>query len=152
MATTPRIRHLRHRIFDRVRHSRRLRAWLVKQADRLSITTREVFEMLRNSSALAVERAEPASAPPTNLTPPYIGGATSIANQKVGNHGTWTGEPVFTIRWLLDGEAISDQTGYSIPSEAFTEADVGKDLVFEVTATNDDGTLVVESDPLTLTA
>lgn len=152
MSRTPRIRHLRHRLFDRVRHSQRLQAWLLKQADRLSITTREVFEMLRNSSALAVEKAEPAGTAPTNLTPPYISGATSVGNLKMGNAGTWDGEPVLTFRWLLDGVAVDGQTGGQIASSNFTEDDIGKDLVFEVTGTNDFGTLVVESDPMTLTA
>lgn len=152
MATTPRIRHLRHRLFDRVRHSRRLKAWLAFQAERLMISTYDVFEMLRNSSAQAVERAEPAGTAPTNTSPPYISGASSIGNMKTGNPGVWDGEPVLTYRWLLDGEAIEGQTGTSIVSETFVEGDVGKELVFEVTGTNDHGTLVVESEPMTLTS
>lgn len=52
---TPKIRHLRHRTFERTRHSKHLLSWLAAQAARLEVTAAEVFDSLVGGSAVEVE-------------------------------------------------------------------------------------------------
>lgn len=57
MSGTPYIRHLRHRNYDRTRHSQRFNEWLDEQATRLGITAEEVFDLLKEGmSAVEVEQ------------------------------------------------------------------------------------------------
>ncbi|USL90045.1 hypothetical protein [Vibrio phage vB_VpaS_CHI] len=56
-------RHLRHRSFNRVRHSKRMKDWLATQGTRLEKTPEEVFELLKTNTAAEVE-AMPTPPPP----------------------------------------------------------------------------------------
>ncbi|CAM0068665.1 hypothetical protein VPHK251G3_0007 [Vibrio phage K251 g3] len=44
-------RHLRHRKFSRVRHSKDMLAWLTEQGTRLGKTPEQVFELLKANSS-----------------------------------------------------------------------------------------------------
>lgn len=57
-----RIRHMKHRNLERVRHSRKLLNFLDVQADRLEVTVSEVFAQLKtigSAGVLALPTPEP---------------------------------------------------------------------------------------------
>src|SRR4029453_16534468 len=62
--------------------------------------------------------------------------------------GTWTGAALpFTRRWLRDGAAIGGQTATTY---AVSAADVGHQVVCEVTARNGTGPTIATSEPVVI--
>lgn len=51
-------RYVRHRVYDRLRHSEQFLKWLDAQAERLSMTAKEVFEDLLVAQNLTFEQVE----------------------------------------------------------------------------------------------
>ena len=137
MARTPRIRHLRHRDFDRARHSSRFLAWLDAQADRLAKTAKEVFALLVGSSAQEVEALASASEP-ANTVLPTITGTAQVGVELSASTGTWTGNPTptYTYQWLADATEIDGATDSTYTP---VEGDLGKALTITVTGTNSEG-------------
>ena len=99
-------RHVRHREYERLRHSTRFVAWLNDQAVRLGITQDQVFELLKQFS---FERFGDFDAAPV------IDVAGSIAgNPKVGETLTYT--PIVyeetpdqvVIQWIIDGDVVEE--------------------------------------------
>lgn len=74
---------------------------------------------------------------------PTITGTAQEGETLTGDPGTHDGESA-TYRWLADDVAIGGETGLTLELEA---AQVDAVIVFEVTATNDAGSTVAESDP-----
>lgn len=56
-------RYVRHRVYDRLRHSARFLKWLDGQAARLEMTSQEVFEELLVDQGLTYEQVEGLPAP-----------------------------------------------------------------------------------------
>ena len=56
-------RNVRHRDYDRLRHSDHMKAWLVEQAARLEQTEEYVFETLLRDQGLTYEQVENLPAP-----------------------------------------------------------------------------------------
>ena len=138
MARTPRIRHLRHRAYERVRHSSRLLAWLDAQAERLAKTAKEIFELLAGgSTAEEIEGMASASAP-ENTAVPTITGTAQVGVELSASTGTWTGNPTptYAYQWQADGSDIADATDSTYTP---VEDDVGKKLTVTVTGTNSEG-------------
>lgn len=51
-------RNVRHREYEKLRHSHHLEKWLDDQASRLGITAKEVFDTLLGSQGLTYEQVE----------------------------------------------------------------------------------------------
>lgn len=51
-------RYVRHRTYDRLRHSEQFLKWLDEQAERLLMTAQEVFEDLLVAQGLSYEQVE----------------------------------------------------------------------------------------------
>ena len=134
MSRTPRIKHLRHSEFDRVRYRGRFLAWLSAQASRLSGQAIAIFAlMLRGYSAEDVENATGAG--PANTVSPSITGTATSGQTLTAVNGTWTGTPTPTLtrRWLADNVVIPGATGQTF---VLTAGQVGKKISVEYTATN----------------
>lgn len=135
MARLPYLRHVRHRQYDRVRHSSRLIAWLSEQAVRLGNTAQDIFWMLKAgmTAAQIADTAPPVPAPENTVAPAITGTATVGSTLTVSN-GTWTGSPTgYTYAWLSGGTVVSGQTAHTYVVVA---GDAGKAITARVTATN----------------
>lgn len=91
----------------------------------------------------------------TNDARPTITGSGVVGEVLIGDMGTWTSTGAadgsdlsYARRWLVDGTPVAGETGFSyVPRPA----DVGKDVVFEVTVSRDGAEDVTEvSDPVTV--
>jgi hypothetical protein len=87
--------------------------------------------------------------PTDNTGTPSISGATVDGVTLTGDPGTWTGTPtpILTSQWLrcTDGDC-SPIDGATGTTYALTPDDVGSTIEFEVTGTNDVGTVTKDSD------
>ena len=97
-------RYVRHRDYDRLRHSTRFLAWLDEQASRLGISAEAVFDLLKQFS---FERfADFASAPSVDTAGSVTGDA------EVGATLTYT--PIVydetpdevVVQWIIGGEVV----------------------------------------------
>ena len=79
----------------------------------------------------------PGSAP-VNTKAPEVSGTPAVGDALTCSHGTWTGTPTptFNYQWLRAGSPISLAT---TSSYTVVEADAGRTLTCEVTATNSEG-------------
>ena len=83
---------------------------------------------------------------PASITRPGVTGAALEGGTLTCGDGTWTGAVLpFSRRWLRDGAAIAGQTGATYVVAA---ADVGHQVVCEVTARNGTGPTVATSEPV----
>lgn len=143
-------RYVRHRSFDRLRHSRKFLAWLDEQADRLTLTAQFIFEQLLVAMGLTFEQVEDVAPgeyeAPANTVAPSITGTAQEGQTLTAVDGTWTGspEPTITRQWQRDGEPIEGETGttYDLVAD-----DVGTVITLAVTATNVVGSDTEISDP-----
>lgn len=143
MARTPRIKHLRHREVERVRHSSRFLAWLAAQATRLVTSTSNIFNMLV-AGATADQVESTTGSFPWNTVIPEITGTAKQGSTLTATDGTWTGTPApsYTRTWRRDGVIIPDATATTY---VLTADDVGATISVAVTATNTLGAVVVSS-------
>jgi hypothetical protein len=79
---------------------------------------------------------------PSNTGAPSIPPSPRVGETISCNPGTWTGSPSFAFAWRRDGTPIAgaDEQTYTVAS-----ADVGRDLVCRVTATNAAGSATADS-------
>lgn len=93
----------------------------------------------------------PKPQPPINTTAPSISGSAVVGQSLSGSTGSWTGRRLaFTYRWLrcdTSGAGCAAVAGATGTGYLVAAADAGFTLRFEVTATNDDGSLVATSAP-----
>ena len=102
---------------------------------------------------ILVEEPEPAA---ENTEPPSITGSGVVGEELTGHDGDWTstGEPdgsdlTFDRQWLKDGSPIPGEIGSTYTP---VEADLGRELTFQVVAGRPDADPVVAtSDPVTVT-
>lgn len=81
--------------------------------------------------------------PPRNVTSPAISGTAREGETLTGTKGTWARTVESTTgTWLRDGTPVGTGTTY-----ALTSADVGRTLVYRVTATNAAGSTSASSQP-----
>lgn len=90
--------------------------------------------------------AEPnrATAVPRNTSPPTITGTQRVGQTLTGNPGTWTGtSPItFTYQWIRCNSQLANCgtiAGATSRQHALTADDLGRRLIFFVTARNADG-------------
>lgn len=90
------------------------------------------------------------SAPPVpaNSVLPTIVGVVQPTIEVICDPGTWTGGPVFDVQWTADGVPLAGETNTTY---TITVAEA-VDLRCEVTATNETGTGVATSNPVTVQA
>ena len=138
MARTPRIRHLRHRDFDRVRHSSRFLAWLDAQAARLEKTAKQIFALLAGGASAQEVEGMATPAAPENTAVPTITGTAQVGVELTASTGTWTGSPTptYAYQWAAGGVDITDATASTYTP---VTGDVGKTLTVTVTGTNSKG-------------
>lgn len=143
MARTPRARHVRHREFDRLRHSQRFLEWLSAQATRLTTTSQAVFTALRSMLPSEIEALANIDIP-ANTVLPAITGTAQVAQVLTSSTGTWTGVPApsYTYQWKLAGAAIDGETDNTYTVRA---GDVGSTVTVTVTATNAGGSVSATS-------
>jgi hypothetical protein len=82
--------------------------------------------------------------PPENTVAPVITGTTVEGSTLTGSNGSWSGSVAsYSRQWLRDGAEISGATNSTY---VLTEADVGTDITFRVTANNAGGNDTATSD------
>lgn len=141
MATTPRVRYLRHRQLDRLRYSDRIPAWLAAQATRLTTTVSAVFDalkVLQPREILALANIDL----PANTVAPAITGTAQVGQTLTVSTGTWTGvpTPTYTRQWKRGGAEIKGAIGTTyVP----TTADIGATITCTVKATNPGGSVSI---------
>lgn len=137
MARTPHMRHVRHRSFDRLRHSRRFRQFLEEQGERLFMSPEDVFNDLMKAQGLTAEQvaAREPEIGPGNTVAPVISGSTVVGQVLTTSDGTWTGSPAptFTYQWRRGGVDIA---GATAKTYTLVVADEGALMTAVVTATN----------------
>lgn len=148
--TTPHLRYVRYRHYSRIRHSRKLKAFLAAQATRLDLDPEVVFNVLMKEQGLTAEQiaALPNDAPipgaPVNTAPPELSDTTpAVGSTIAGTDGTWQGDDiVFSYQWLLDGAPIEGETANELE---ILPGWVGQEVSFRVTATNSLGSVSATS-------
>ena len=145
-------RYIRHRKFNRIRHSRRLLKWLEEQATRLSVTEEALFNLMVGNrfSFQAVESLTTFPEVPENSAKPTITGTAEIGETLTATPGTWTGdpEPTLSYQWYRDdGEEVYPIDGATGLTYELTAEDEGKVVFVRETAVNLVGTMFVDSDP-----
>lgn len=135
---TARIRYLRHRSLERLRHSTRLLAWLDAQATRLTTTVAAVFNALHFLKPAEIEALSNIDIP-VNTVSPAITGTAQVNETLTVSNGTWTAAPTatYSYQWNRAGVAIPDATASTY---VVVEDDIGSTLTCTVTATNVSGT------------
>ncbi len=86
----------------------------------------------------------PALSAPANTVIPAITGTAELGEILTASDGTWTGypNPTFARQWKRDGENI---IGATTSSYTLIEDDIGSEITFSVTATNNQGTSTATS-------
>ena len=134
-------RYVRHRDYDRLRHSKRFKGWLEAQATRLGKTAEEVFDMLKDGETFETIQGlptPPVAVAPANTVAPAITGTAQVGQTLTVSNGTWTGTPAptFARQWKKGGANIASATGATyVP----VVGDVGAVITCTVTATNSAG-------------
>lgn len=125
----PHIRHLRHRKFERVRHSSNLLGFLSAQAARLGSTASAVFKDLIGSSAEAIAGAGAV----TNTVVPAVTGTAQVGQVLTVSNGTWTPATglTYAYQWKSGGANVGTNQNTYTP----VAGDVGKTITATVTAT-----------------
>lgn len=145
MTNRVRPRHVRHRKYERLRHSTYFLRWLNAEADRTGTTPDDIFQQLLDGKTFETIEAEPSVAPPTNVDLPSISGTTTVGETLTCDPGTWDGYPApdFTYQWKRNGTVIDGAT-----SDTYTlvEDDATAMISCSVTGTNDAGSETVDSD------
>jgi hypothetical protein len=86
--------------------------------------------------------------PPVNTVAPVISGTTTIGQTLSTTNGTWDNDPdSFTYQWKRDGSNIGSATNSTYQLVA---ADLGTDIICEVTATNEAGSASEDSNTLSI--
>lgn len=141
---TVRVRYLRHRHLERLRHSRQFLAWLEAQATRLSTEVEVIFDRLLSGGTSS--QIENLSGEYPNIdVDPSITGTAEVGETLTADEGTWNGSPTsYSFQWLRGTVPIAgaDEDTYVI-----VEDDVGEQLAVLVTATNALGSVSALSDP-----
>lgn len=84
----------------------------------------------------------PEGGAPANTLLPSIAGIAQEGQVLTVREGTWSGSPVFTYQWKLDGVNISGATGNTY---TVVTGDVGKAITVAVTGTNSSGSATATS-------
>lgn len=144
MARTPHLRYVRHRRYDRLRHSTRFKAFLAEQADRLGVTPEDVFELMKAGATAEQITQLPAAAAPVNTALPTVTGTPQVGQVLTCTPGTWTGNPTptFTYQWQRGTTNIAGATNATYTAVA---ADAGQTLRCVVTASNTKGSASANS-------
>ena len=148
MARYLRARYVRHRHFNRIRHSTAFKGFLAEQADRLSMTEEEVFDLMKaGASADDIRNTAPEPQPvaPVNTVPPSISGTPTVGEILSAANGTWTGDPApgYEYQWNRDSVAIS---GATASDYTLVVDDEGTNITVTVTASNTAGSASATSD------
>jgi hypothetical protein len=88
-----------------------------------------------------------AVAPVNGVAPSISGGDLEEGDVLTANPGIWAPFATFTYQWQRDGVNISGATS---PTYTLVEADEGKDITVDVTATNTGGTATASSLPIAI--
>lgn len=141
-------RYLRHRRFERVRHSTHFRTFLEEQATRLTITAEQVFnELMVKLGYTATDIANmEAFETPTVGTAAVITG-TPTEGEELTATAAFLGNPTPSVsyQWQADGVDIADAT-----QDTYTvvTADIGANITCDVTGTNIKGSISTTSNAL----
>lgn len=129
------IRHLRHRLYERVRHSSRLSQWLAQQATRIGVSAGVIFGLLRSGMTSSQIDAQVAAVVPSNTVLPTITGTAKVGVVLTASKGTWLGTPTptYTYQWKKAGVAIAGQTATTYTP---VTGDIGAVLSVTVTGVN----------------
>lgn len=141
---TVRVRCLRHRHLERLRHSRQFLAWLEAQATRLSTEVEVIFDRLLSGETSSQIENLSGEYPNVDVDP-SITGTAEVGETLTADEGTWNGSPTsYSFQWLRGTVPIAgaDEDTYVI-----VEDDVGEQLAVLVTATNALGGVSALSDP-----
>src|SRR5690606_3762988 len=122
-------RYIRHRKFNRIRHSRRLLKWLEEQATRLSVTEEALFNLMVGNrfSFQAVESLTTFPEVPEHLVAPAITGVPEVGQTLTVTPGTWSGEPSPTLSY----QWFRDDKGGGLPEPILIPGATG--LTYELT-------------------
>lgn len=138
------IRYVRHRTFEALRHSRKFLSWLTRQAVKLGMTSKQVFDeylVKQGMSSVEVEGLPAATAPA--VTSVTVTGTAQVG-QVLTATAVVTGNPTptKTYSWLIDAVEVGTASTYTP-----VVGDVGKTVTCKVTATNSKGSANATSAP-----
>lgn len=146
-------RYVRHRKFNRLRHSRRFLRWLDEQADRLQVTAEDVFNLMV-ANRLSYENVENLDAfpeVPGNNTIPAITGTAQVGQTLTVTPGQWAGEPEPTLayQWFRDNGVDDPEPigGATATTYEVAAADLAHTIFVRETATNSSGSAFADSNP-----
>lgn len=113
---------------------------------------RRLLALLPVLAAAAAAWSSPALAAgePTNTEPPSLTGRPQVGATLTADRGTWTGATSYAYQWERcdwQGAGCQDIAGATALTYLVSSADVGGTLVFAVTASNLNGSTLLESDP-----
>lgn len=123
------IRHLRHREFDRVRHSSNFLNFLATQATRLGSTAAGVFKDLIGSSSEVIAGATAVA----NTAVPVITGTAQVGQVLTTDNGTWT--PATGLTYSYQWKSGVNNVGTNQNTYTPVAGDVGNTITVTVTAT-----------------
>lgn len=148
MARYLRARYVRHRHFNRIRHSTAFKGFLAEQADRLASTEEDVFNLMKQGyTADQIRGLGGIPAAPVNTVAPSISGTPTVGEELTAANGTWTGYPApgYSYQWNRDSAAIS---GATAANYTLVGADEGTNITVTVTASNSEGSASETSGPV----
>jgi len=149
MARIPHLRHVRHRKYDRLRHSTHFLEFLTQQGERLSMTPEAVFEDLMVTQGFTADQIAnmAAGTAPTVTTAATITGTPTVGQTLTVGAFVFAGDPTptATYEWERDGVAITSATAttYVLVTE-----DIGANITCTVTGTNTAGSVSTTSNAL----
>lgn len=131
------VRNVKHRKFDGLRHSKRFLSWLLTQATKIGVTSKQLFESYLVGQGLTADQIENLPAG----TAPGVTSVTITGTAKVGvvltATAVVTGSPTPTksYAWLINAVQVGTLSTYTP-----VVGDIGKTVTCKVTAVNGKGT------------
>lgn len=152
MARYLRARYVRHRHFNRIRHSTAFKGFLAEQATRLGMEEEAVFDLMKQGYTADDIRnlsEDPTPVAPANTVAPVASGTPTVGQVLSVTNGTWTGnpDPTYTYQWQR-GPTPTDIAGATAATYTLVVADADATVRCMVTATNTAGSASTASNTL----
>lgn len=126
---------------------------LINQCDNSTQSATAVIHYAATSVTATIASAGNAGDAAQNTSPPTISGLTAVGQTLTAAPGSWAGNPTFTYQWLAcTSSGCNAISGATSTTYVPTAAQLGAELIVEVTGTNSSGTNAALSNPTTAVA
>lgn len=134
---TPNLRHVRHKLFERIRRSKHLLEWVNAQATRIGVSAQALWAMIQAGSSAAEIEGTASASIPANTVVPTITGTPKVGTALTASTGTWSGSPAptYAYQWKVAGVNAGTNSNTYTP----VAGDATKTVTVTVTATNSAG-------------